>query len=372
MLVSAPDGRGGEFGLVWNRRSGHLTATLLCAASSTWLVDESDADGWVANWHSWLAALGYVPMVRSVAVTVETAPEAGRTLRDAVHSRVDPQAPADVRSLMAELVDRSPTAAADISTRVSVTFDPARSPLRLHDVNAAAAEASRQLTGLESSLASCGVAVLRRASAADIAGTVRVAFDPAARGELDLARARQDLDTALSWAEAGPVGAEEGWDDYRHDGAWSVTWGWQEAPRQRVTSGVLARLIAPARYSKRVTVVYRPLPAGEAARVLEGQVNAAAFREAYRLAQRRDETARDAADRAQAQTAAAEEAEGAGVVLMTLYVTATVMHEEQLLHAVADVESRADACKIRLRRLHGAQAAGFAATLPTGSAGGQP
>src|SRR5215213_6599330 len=138
MLVSAPDGRGGEFGLVWNRRSGHLTATLLCTASSTWLVDEADADGWVANWHAWLASLGYLPMVRAVAVTIDTAPEAGTTLRDLLLPRLDPTAPEDVRRLMAELVDRSPAAAADISTRVSVSFDPARCPVRLRDVNAAA------------------------------------------------------------------------------------------------------------------------------------------------------------------------------------------------------------------------------------------
>jgi len=166
--------------------------------------------------------------------------------------------------------------------------------------------------------------------------------------------------------EAGPVGAVESWDSYRHDGAFSVTWGWHEPPRQRVTSGVLARMLSPSRFTKRVTLVYRPLPAGEAARVLEAQVNAAAFRDAYRRAQRRDETARDVADRAQAQRAAAEEAQGAGVVVMSLYVTATVTDQAALSAAAADVESRADQAKIRLRRLYGAQASGFAATLPVG------
>jgi hypothetical protein len=99
---------------------------------------------------------------------------------------------------------------------------------------------------------------------------------------------------------------------------------------------------------------------------LESQVNAAAFREAYRKAQKRDETARDAADRARARRAAQEEAEGAGVVLMSLYVTATVTDDEELAPAVADVEARADQSKIQLRRLYGSQSAGFATTLPLG------
>lgn len=371
-LISAPDGRGGTFGIVWNRRTGTLTATLRCAASSTWLVDTADADGWVHNWHAWLASLGYHPMIRSVAVTVETSPEPGTTLQDAVLPAIDPAAPDDVQALMRELVQRSPAASANIDTRVSITFDPARSPRRLVDLDDAAAEVSRQLAGLESSLGTCGVSVLGRATAAQLAAIVRIAFDPASRGDVERHLAQVEaavaggvvpVEPALEWAEAGPLGAVEEWDRYRHDSGVSVTWGWQEAPRQQVTSGVLSRLLSPARYTKRVTLLYRPLPAGEAARILEAQVNAAAFRDAYRRAQKRDETARDVADRAQARQAAAEEAQGAGVVLMSLYVTATVTDEADLDEAIADINSRADQSKIRLRPAFGAQAETWAYSL---------
>ena len=359
------DGRGGLFALVHDPVSGALTATLRCAASSTWLVDGRDADGWVTNWHSWLASLGYVPAIRWVAVTVETAPEAGTTLRDSVLARLDPRAPDDVRFLLRELVARSPGAAADVETRVSITIDPAATGRRLPSLTDQAIEVSRLLTGLESGLGSCGVTVLGRLGARDLAGVVRVAFDPAARGDLDRLLRGPD-DALLGWDDAGPVAVAEEWDRCRHDSGVSVTWGWQEAPRQHVTSDVLTRLLAPGRFGKRVTLLYRPLSAGDASRVLEGQVNAAAFRDAYRRAQKRDETARDATDREQAQRAAREEAMGAGVVQLSLYVTATVSDEEALSGAVADIEARADQCKIRLRRLFGGQAAGFATTLPVG------
>ncbi len=84
----------GRFGLVHDTKSGTLTATLRCAASSTWLVDGREADGWVSNWHSWLASLGYAPAVRWVNVTVDSAPESGTTLRDRVR---DPPRPGRAR-----------------------------------------------------------------------------------------------------------------------------------------------------------------------------------------------------------------------------------------------------------------------------------
>ena len=59
--------------MVWNRRTGEFTATLLVAPASIWLADPDEVDGWVARWGAWLARLGYMPYVRHVAVTVETA-----------------------------------------------------------------------------------------------------------------------------------------------------------------------------------------------------------------------------------------------------------------------------------------------------------
>ena len=381
-LVSTRDATGHWFALVWNRRTGHLTVTLRCAAASPWLVDPAQAEGWVSNWHSWLASLGYLPMLRAVAVTVDTTPSPGAVLQEAVAARLaltaptvpavpavpaGPAAPADTVALMRELVVRSPATAARVRTLVSITFDPAASPQRPRSLEAAVDEVVRTLPGLESALSTCGVTVLGRATALDLAGTVRAAFDPAARGAVERLTTSGHGAELLRWGETGPVAANERWDSYRHDSGISVSWGWREAPRQQVTADVLTRLLSPGRFDRRVTLVYRPLPAREAARLLENQVNATAFRDAYRRAQHRDTSARDLADRAQAQRAAAEEASGAGVVLLSLYVTTTVLDARHLGTAVADVEARADQCTIRLRRLYGTQSAGFAATLPCGA-----
>jgi len=66
-----------------------MTPTLRVIPASTWLADRQDADTWVANWGGWLASLGYLPMVRWVTVTIDTAPEPGTSLADSVAAALD-------------------------------------------------------------------------------------------------------------------------------------------------------------------------------------------------------------------------------------------------------------------------------------------
>ena len=145
-----------------------------------------------------------------------------------------------------------------------------------------------------------------------------------------------------------------------------MVWGWHEAPRQRVTSNVLARLMSPGRFPRRVTLIYRPFSSAHAAHHLEDQVNAAWFHEAVRKQQGRNRTARDRADRAPAVAAAHKEATGSGLVRVSMYACVTVEDPNDLATAVAEVEARAGQSKIKLRRLAGSQLAGFSATLPAG------
>ncbi len=335
-LVSAEDGCGGSYGLVWATRTGALTVALRVAATSIWLANQAEAASWVAGWGGWLASLGHLPAVRWVGVTVDTAPDPGLTLQERVERSLDPGAPAAARQIMRQLAVASPQAAADISTWVSITLDPAALPGNPVDLLAAAAEVGHALTGLEAALDGCGLTVLGRASAAELAGAVRAAFDPAVRGDVNrlLHSTTHPVpagvvagDGLLTWGEAAPVAAVELWDRYRHDSGTSVSWVWREAPRQAVPATVLARLLTPGPFGARVTVLYRPLPAAAAGRLLEEQVNAAAFHEQWRRRTGRDATARDATDRARATQAAVEEAAGAGVTLISLYVTATVSNE---------------------------------------------
>ena len=360
ILVDAVDDRARAWAAIWDRRTGTLTAVLNVAPTSTWLVDPDQVDEWVGAWHAWLAKLGYAPLVAHVAVTVETTPAPPSALAAAVRPRTVPDAPPASLELIEDLLASSPATAAKVATRVAVTIDPARAVDRLASLPEQVAEFSRALDGFTRSLTGCGVTVLGRATRGELIATVRGGFDPAARDALT-----SGLDT-LTWTDARPVAAEEAWDHYRADSGLSVSWGWDEAPRQAVTAVVLANLIAPGPHAKRVTMLYTPTPAAAAARELDLQAQAATFRSQIKARTGRDETARDVADRARAMQAAAEEAAGAGLVTMALYVTVTVADAADLPRAVADTEARADEGRIRLRRLYGGQAVGFATGLSAG------
>lgn len=369
--ITVEDGRGGHYALVWDRRTGLLTATLRVAATGTTLAGGGDADTWVANWGAWLASLGDEPTVVWVAVTVDTAPDVGESLRDKIEAQIDPHASAAAQLMLRELIAASPALAADVDTRVSITFDTSKAATRPDGLLDAAAEVSRSLAGLENSLGSCGMSVLGRANSVDVAAAVRTAFDPAARGTVKtvldgLATGQADPEDLLSWADAGPTAAIERWADYTHDSGTSITWALRDAPRQQVTSAVLGRLTAPGQWPRRVTMTYQVFSTEEASKVVEAERNAASFRSAYRQRTKRDETARDHEDRDRATRAALEESQGAGVVLWSTYVTTTVTDPAELPAAAADVEQRAGTAKLRLRRMFGSQAAGFAATLPLG------
>lgn len=379
------DGRGGEQALLWDRRTGWLTAVIRVSPVGLDLADRDQADAWVASYGGFLADLGYHRMVRHVGITVDTAPLGGSTLGDYIASRIDPAAPAAAQAVMADLVAATPTTSSDVDTRVAITFDPSRATPRPTDLLAAVGEVTRWLPSLEAGLASCGVAVLGRATAGWLTGRLRMAYDPASRPDVARAvltsrisgggiggggigggRSDGEVDELLIWSEAGPVRACESWDHWRHDSGISVSWAMAEAPRQAVVARVLAPLLSSGPFPRRVTMLYEPFAAAAAADEVEREVSNLSVRRAWAERTRRDPTERDRADAARARQAAQEEAEGAGVGRFCLYVTTTVSDEGLLPAAIADVEGRAGQSKLRLRRLWGAQAAGFAASLGMG------
>jgi hypothetical protein len=362
--LSTSDGRGGRQCLLWDRLTGRLTAIIRIAPVGLDLADRSQGDIWVASFGSFLAELGYHPMVRHLSVTMDTAPSGGTTLRDYVAKRLDPDAPPGARAVMAELVATSPATSADSEAWVAVTFDPKRCSPAPTDLLGAVAEVTRWLPALETKIAACGVAVLGRANLGWIAERLRIAYDPDSR--TDIHRLPADGDEAAMWAEAGPVAATEEWDHWHHESGYSVAWAMTEAPRQAVSARVLIPLLSPGPWPRRTTILYEPYGAAETAGQVERQVTASHFRRAMAARTRRDETQRDRDDQARALQAAQEEAAGAGVLDFTLYVSTTVTSVDDLPVAAADVEQRAGMCKIRLRRARRAQLAGFTAALGMG------
>lgn len=363
MPIDAVDGLGNPFGLLWDRRTGRLTCGLRLAPVGTVLSDAETTDLWVGQFAEWLSSLGQQPMLQWVAITVETRPAEGTEMLDYVHSHLDPHAPDTARRVLSEIAESHRGATSEVCTRVALSFDPSRAPSPPADTAEAVAEVSRVLTGISNQLALAGVSVLGRVQTAEWTQLIRAAFDPHAAGELSRLDPRREL---LEWGEAGPVTAEEGMDHYRHDGAWSASFALARLPQQQVPSSVLAPLLVPGRYHRRVTITYQPIPDEQTGDAAEKESQGAEFRRALRRRTRASETERERADEHRARQAAAEEAGGAGVGFWSCVVTTTVTDPRELGEAAANVESRGRTAKLRLRPCWGWQAAGFAAGLGVG------
>lgn len=361
--LTATDGIGQEYGLLWDRRTGRLTASLRLAPVGTFLADDDVADMWVGSFAAWLARLGHEPTVEWVGITVETAPGTGTELADHVKEHMAPDAPVLAREILTQLAESHRGASADVETRCAITFQPAKASPKPVDMAESAAEVARSLGGLESDLALAGTSVVGRSRTSHHTQWIRGAFDLASRAEMSRLRAE---DWALAWADTGPVVAEEATDHYEHDGGYSVSWALRALPEQAVPATVLAPLLVPGKFLRRVTITYRPTPAAEAAKVVDREKRGSGFRAELRRRRRIEETEREKDDKRRADAAAAEEAQGAGVGLWGIYVTTTVTDPRLLKDAVADVENRARSAKLRLRRADGWQAAAFAAALGVG------
>lgn len=357
------DSYGRPFALLYYPSVRHYTVVINAEPDGASLVDEDQVDVWVAHWGQWLASLGHEPGIIAASVTVESAPDTGIRLRREVAHNLRDDAPAIARAMLTEVVQTYPEGSALVSARVALTFKGTdRSGKRRREEDMGRELASR-LPALTQSLNSTGAGAARPVTAQELCETVRIAYDPAAAVLIDEARS-QGVQPELEWPDAGPAAAQAYWDKYRHDSAWSITWQMTQAPRGEVFSSVLSQLVGPHPDidRKRVTLLYRPLDAATAARMVEADKRNASFRA---TASARP-SARLVADARAADRTAQEEARGAGLVNFGMVVTGTVMSATQLPDMVAAIDNLGATARVLLRPAYGSQDSAFAAGLPLG------
>lgn len=129
-LVRAESPDGGRAGLVWNQRTGSMTAALLLNPAGSLLSSASTVRAHVSAYGDVLARLADEEGVQGASVTLQITPFSGAALSDHVQGRLDPGAPKLARQTITELVDRAPRASASLTAWMSLVIDPATSPQR--------------------------------------------------------------------------------------------------------------------------------------------------------------------------------------------------------------------------------------------------
>lgn len=359
-LISARDATTGRrVGVVHDRRTGYMTLTTLLAPGGSLMAPTSSVSSAIRTWGSVLDAMSTDEQIKGAAVTIQITPGAGEALGDDIARRRSKDAPQLAQAVIDELVRTTPHATAQVAPWMTVIADPAATANPPRDLHESVGEALRIVDSLD--LAGTGTDIHRRATDVDLRRIVRSAYDPGVYNARDA-----DFEE-LQWGECGPMAADDGWEEYSHDGGVSVSWVLREMPRRPIPYSVLLPLLSPGRFQRRVTLAYRVLDPLEGEAVLEREISNAEQRAAATAQVKGRAKWSQRADHARAEAAASQVASGAQVVDWTLMVTATARSTSDLPVARQEIERAIKATRgIRMRLAYGAQAAVFAAGLPLG------
>lgn len=365
-LSEHPGAYDAPFGLIRLRGPKHYTVVLECFPDGDALVDQSRVNSMVAHWGAWLASLGRDDGIIGASVTVETAPDSGLRLARMTQNNLSDGASDFSRAVVTAIPEQIRAGSPSTTTRIAITFSGKSLDKDGSDrgLEAMADEIGTRLPALMSTLYDTGAGTsIRACTAQDIIDFTRTAYDPTVAAQIEQARAEGG--TGLTWADAGPVYASDAHlDRYVHDRAVSKSWTMFEGPRGQFYSNALKALTQPVQgvLRKRVTILYRPIPAGDATSVVESAVNDATFAGS----QRQRSTARQAQKLAFAKKAAEEEARGAGLVRFGMIVTVSCADPSEFPRLEKTIPSLSNQARLRVREALGNQAVYFQAGLPLG------
>lgn len=362
-LTEFRDGFGRPFCLVHARREpGTVTVVVEVQPDGASLVDQQDVDLWVANWGQWITELSEDSSIRGATVTVETRGSVGARLKEEVRVNLSESAPEFARQVVLQAAEQLPRGDGPVTGYVALVMSTAFNG-RTRSVDEMGVEIASRLPTITSRLEASGAGAATPLTAQGLCEVVRHAYDPAVGDAIEVGQVRGDV-PSLDWQDVGPTAMQVHWDYLVHDSAVSRTWLMTTGPRQLVREGVLRELVGPNSMvrTKRVTLIYRPIPAERAGDTADSDVAATTFN----LTSSKRPSSRRVLKRAKAQRTANEEASGASLVNTSMLVTATVKSTDDLVDADAAIEKLGNSARIRLRVVYGSQDSAFAASLPVG------
>ncbi|MCI1225385.1 MULTISPECIES: SCO6880 family protein [Bifidobacterium] len=363
-LSEGHDGTDRPFALLRVPRQHTYTIVLEASPAGEDLVDQEQIDTWVARWGQLQADMADEPGLTHFSATIETLPANPLQLRQEVLSNQDSTAASFSVKVLNDIVATYPQGSSAVKAYLAFSYtDRSRRGGRRRREQEMMGEIATRITYLCQKIQQTGAGACIPLTAQELCRYVRIAYDPATAASFDEAAAYgQPID--LQWDNCGPMASQSSWSDYRHDSGRSVTWEMTTAPRGLVQSNILTRLLSPQSnvLRKRVTWLYRPVPADKTPDVIDSDVNAADYAvNSMKKPPERLKRRKRAAD----QTAS-EEASGAGLANFSCLVTVTMGEASDKADVMASVEALGSAARIRLRPVYGSQDSAFAAALPLG------
>lgn len=362
---------GVPFAVVAIPSTDHYSVVLEVHPTGNDVVDQEVVDGQVAQWGAWLTLLGQEDDIVGAAATVETSVDSGLRLRRSVLTPVSDGASAFGKAVASEVAGGFGATMPAISTRIVLTFT-GKTDGKSRPRGEVVEEIANRLPELMDGLGSTGAGShVRPSTSQDLTDYVRAAYDPSVAADIELARAGEG--TGLSWTDAGPAFHQVEFDHYLHDRAASVVWTLGGTPRGVFYDTSLKQLLSPDKRvaRKRVTLLYRPIPASRTASVVDRKERNATM---VSGAGRTSRGANTAVARA-AQRTADEEAAGAGLTLFGMVVTATAVNSsedlsratrEDLRAARQMIRSQSSKARLKLRVALNSSDSAFVAGLPLG------
>ena len=364
-LTEHTDSFNGRFGLIRLRSARHYTVVLEAYPDGDSLVDQKRIDSQVAHWGAWLAQLGVDDGIAAASVTIETAPDSGLRLTRMTQNNLSPSASDFARAVVADIPVQFNSGSPAITSRITITFSGKGLDKEGSDrgLEVMADEIGNRLPVLISTLFETGAGTsVRACTAQDIVDFTRANYDPTVAAQIEQARAEGG--TGLTWEDAGPVFHDDQIDMYFHDRAVSKSWQMFQGPHGQFYSSALKRMVEPTPgvLRKRVTLLYRPIPAGAATALVESDINNATFAGS----QKQRVSARQQQRLAYAKKAAQEEAQGAGLVRFGVVVTVTCSASDEFPRLDKIIPSLSNQARLKIRPALGNQAVAFQAGLPLG------
>lgn len=378
-ILEAPTGTGRTAAVVYDPLANTYSAVLRVRPPGLALADTDRQDRRVQAWGGFLASLCVEDgAIARIAVTERSLPDDGTALQSWVDEHLVDDAPSAAVEAIEELMAEAGPSSNQRDTFLTVTINASRARLKVKAAGGgqlgACAVLMREVTVMRPAIESGELEVVDVLDPRDLGEVVRTAFDPHSVTALASRRALAQRPPAgatepgVDPALAGPAAAETAWGHYRHDGGWSVTYQVRDWPRAAVYATVLQPLMKPKDLARRsFALVCEPLGPRRAERELTRERTKRETLISLRRRTGRVDSPDEHRELGRSEAQDRARAAGHGVYRFTAMVTVTVTDPGDLDDACAELEADAAMARLELRRLWGAQDAGFAAAaLPLG------